>query len=61
VTESALGKQVFAKAVSGKRADFIGNPDLPPPTATCPTSPQGWPHSALTPARSVRSGTSART
>ncbi|HEX2785194.1 MAG TPA: NAD-dependent epimerase/dehydratase family protein [Ilumatobacteraceae bacterium] len=29
VTESALGKQVFAKAVSGKRADFIGNPDLP--------------------------------
>ncbi len=29
VTESTLGKQVFAKAVSGKRADFIGNPDLP--------------------------------
>jgi nucleoside-diphosphate-sugar epimerase len=29
VTESALGKQFFAKAVSGKRADFIGNPDLP--------------------------------
>jgi len=29
VTESALGKQVFAKAVRGKRADFIGNPDLP--------------------------------
>jgi nucleoside-diphosphate-sugar epimerase len=29
VTESVLGKQVFAKAVSGKRADFIGNPDLP--------------------------------
>jgi nucleoside-diphosphate-sugar epimerase len=29
VIESTLGKQVFAKAVSGKRADFIGNPDLP--------------------------------
>ena len=29
VTESTLGKQVFAKAVAGKRADFIGNPDLP--------------------------------
>jgi nucleoside-diphosphate-sugar epimerase len=29
VTESVLGKQVFAKAVSGKRADFIGDPDLP--------------------------------
>ena len=29
VTESTLGKQVFAKAVSAKRADFIGNPDLP--------------------------------
>ena len=29
VIESTLGKQVFAKAVKGKRADFIGNPDLP--------------------------------
>jgi nucleoside-diphosphate-sugar epimerase len=29
VTESALGKQFFAKAVARKRADFIGNPDLP--------------------------------
>jgi nucleoside-diphosphate-sugar epimerase len=29
VTESTLGKQVFAKAVAAKRADFIGNPDLP--------------------------------
>jgi nucleoside-diphosphate-sugar epimerase len=29
VTESALGKQVFAKVVAGKRADFIGNADLP--------------------------------
>ena len=29
VIESTLGKQVFAKAVSGKRAVFIGNPDLP--------------------------------
>ena len=28
VTESALGEQVFAKALAGKRADFIGNPDL---------------------------------
>jgi nucleoside-diphosphate-sugar epimerase len=28
VTESVLGKQVFAKAVAGKRADFVGNPDL---------------------------------
>jgi nucleoside-diphosphate-sugar epimerase len=28
VTESALGERVFANAVAGKRADFIGNPDL---------------------------------
>ena len=28
VTESTLGERFFAKAVSGKRADFIGNPDL---------------------------------
>jgi nucleoside-diphosphate-sugar epimerase len=29
VTESTLGKRVFANAVAGKRADFLGNPDLP--------------------------------
>jgi nucleoside-diphosphate-sugar epimerase len=29
VTESTLGKRVFANAVAGKRADFIGDPDLP--------------------------------
>jgi nucleoside-diphosphate-sugar epimerase len=28
VTESSLGERVFANAVAGKRADFIGNPDL---------------------------------
>jgi nucleoside-diphosphate-sugar epimerase len=28
VTESALGERVFANALAGKRADFIGNPDL---------------------------------
>jgi nucleoside-diphosphate-sugar epimerase len=28
VTESTLGEHVFGKAVDGKRADFIGNPDL---------------------------------
>ena len=28
VTESTLGKRVFANALAGKRADFIGNPDL---------------------------------
>ena len=28
VTESTLGERVFANAVAGKRADFIGNPDL---------------------------------
>lgn len=28
-TESALGRRVFANAVAGKRADFLGNPDLP--------------------------------
>ena len=28
-TESSLGERVFANAVAGKRADFIGNPDLP--------------------------------
>ena len=28
VTESTLGERVFANAVAGKRADFIGDPDL---------------------------------
>jgi nucleoside-diphosphate-sugar epimerase len=28
VTESTLGERIFANAVVGKRADFIGNPDL---------------------------------
>jgi nucleoside-diphosphate-sugar epimerase len=29
VTETTLGERVFANAVAGKRADFLGNPDLP--------------------------------
>lgn len=29
VTESTMGPRVFAHALAGKRADFIGNPDLP--------------------------------
>jgi nucleoside-diphosphate-sugar epimerase len=29
VTQSVLGEQVFGHALAGKRADFIGNPDLP--------------------------------
>lgn len=29
VTATTLGERVFANAVAGKRADFIGNPDLP--------------------------------
>jgi nucleoside-diphosphate-sugar epimerase len=29
VTESALGKRVFANALAGKRADFIGNAEVP--------------------------------
>ena len=29
VTETTLGERVFANAVAGRRADFIGNPDLP--------------------------------
>jgi len=28
-TESTLGARVFGNAIAGKRADFIGNPDLP--------------------------------
>ncbi len=28
VTETTLGDRVFANAVAGKRADFLGNPDL---------------------------------
>jgi nucleoside-diphosphate-sugar epimerase len=28
VTESTLGGRVFANAVAGRRADFLGNPDL---------------------------------
>lgn len=28
VTESTLGERVFANALAGKKADFIGNPDL---------------------------------
>jgi nucleoside-diphosphate-sugar epimerase len=29
VTETTLGERVFANALAGKRADFIGKPDLP--------------------------------
>jgi nucleoside-diphosphate-sugar epimerase len=29
VTETTLGERIFANAVAGKRADFLGNPDLP--------------------------------
>jgi nucleoside-diphosphate-sugar epimerase len=29
VTETTLGERVFANALAGKRADFIGTPDLP--------------------------------
>ena len=29
VTESTLGERVFANALAGKRADFLGNPELP--------------------------------
>ncbi len=29
VTESTLGARVFGNAVAGRRADFLGNPDLP--------------------------------
>jgi nucleoside-diphosphate-sugar epimerase len=29
VSQSTLGTRVFANALAGKRADFIGNPDLP--------------------------------
>jgi len=29
VTETTLGERVFANALAGKRAEFIGNPDLP--------------------------------
>ncbi len=29
VTETTLGERVFANAVAGKRADFLGNPNLP--------------------------------
>ena len=29
VTESTLGERVFANALAGKKADFLGNPDLP--------------------------------
>ncbi len=29
VTETTLGERVFANALLGKRADFIGNPELP--------------------------------
>ena len=28
VTESTLGERIFANALAGRRADFIGNPDL---------------------------------
>ena len=29
VTESTLGERVFGNALAGRRADFLGNPDLP--------------------------------
>jgi nucleoside-diphosphate-sugar epimerase len=29
ITESTLGERVFARALAGRSADFLGNPDLP--------------------------------
>jgi hypothetical protein len=54
-TGTTLGERVFANAVA-KRADFIGNPDLPH-TATSPTSPPAWPPSAATSVPWAESGT----
>ena len=57
VTETTLGERVFANAVAGKRADFLGTPICFIPTATFLISPWAWPPSAPTPGRSDRCGT----
>jgi len=48
--ESTLGERVFGNAVAGRRADFLGNPDLPQ-TCSC------VPDIAATPAPPARCGT----
>jgi nucleoside-diphosphate-sugar epimerase len=41
VTESTLGERVFANALAGKRADFLGNPGLPHSCSYVPDSAAG--------------------
>ena len=48
---STLGERVFGNALAGRRADFIGNPDLPHTYSYVPDIAAAWPPSAPTPAR----------
>ncbi len=59
VTETTLGERVFANALAGKRADFLGNPDLPHTYSYCMsrTSLQVWPPSVPTSAPPEECGT----
>ncbi len=54
---STLGERVFGNALAGRRADFIGNPDLPHTYSYVPDIAAAWPPSAPTPGRPARCGT----
>jgi nucleoside-diphosphate-sugar epimerase len=56
-TESSLGERVFGNALAGKRADFIGNPDLPHTYSYIRILSRASRRSARTNAPSARSGT----
>ena len=49
-TESSLGERVFGNAFAGKRADFIGNPDLPHTYSYIPDIAAGLARDGRTPA-----------
>ncbi len=57
VTETMLGERVFANALAGKRADFLGNPDLPHTHSYVPDVAAGLAYSVPTSAPWAACGT----
>ena len=51
---STLGERVFGNAQAGRRADFIGDPDLPHTYSYVPDIAAAWPPSAPTPAQQAQ-------
>jgi len=56
VTESSLGERVFANALAGRRADFVGNPDLAHTYSYVPDVAAASQSLALERARSMKYG-----